>query len=567
MTVAITHEQYRNLVECFSESIPALLAGHPSTAELAIEVERMAIEDSLDARFTVAIVGQMKVGKSTLVNALLGRDLAPVGQTETTATINRFRHGAKSLQKRFRVHWRDGRSEDRPLADLARWTGNAENAVLTRELEFFVDSDFLERVDLVDTPGTRSVVDAHERAVLDFVAQDDPLARKQDQRTRTLEGRADAVIYLVRPWAGTPDEEVLSLFGEETRLLGASPYNSIALVQLWETLDGDPLVEAQRLCKIIAEELADKVAAAIPTSGLLARAVRLAPSAAWASLAHLARDCIKDDLDLLCAGEDFFTEHNPRLPLNVTQRQALLDTPGLDYTAIRFLLRLAHDNELADGRSLRDATWKASGMDRLLPLLKRRFFNHAEMIKASRILRKAWGACDKGYWKLLNSQRQREDDLDLGKKAIALAKEAALPPGTAEVVLAYMRRSLHAVQGDMAAIGERADRLYALKEEANESFRALEADIQAVAALDGLGPEILSNGERAELRRIFGVQGSEPHQRLGFTVDPGSREELIDAALELLERWTNRTWSGITDRTLPEHVCSRLYQILDHLEH
>jgi GTPase Era involved in 16S rRNA processing len=38
----------------------------------------------------VAVVGRVKVGKSTFVNALLGEDLPKVGSTETTATTNYF---------------------------------------------------------------------------------------------------------------------------------------------------------------------------------------------------------------------------------------------------------------------------------------------------------------------------------------------------------------------------------------------------------------------------------------------------------------------------------------------
>ena len=41
----------------------------------------------------VTVVGRVKVGKSTFVNALLGEDLAKVGTTETTATINYFAYG------------------------------------------------------------------------------------------------------------------------------------------------------------------------------------------------------------------------------------------------------------------------------------------------------------------------------------------------------------------------------------------------------------------------------------------------------------------------------------------
>ena len=41
----------------------------------------------------LAIVGRMNAGKSSFLNALLDDDLAVVGDTETTATINYFRYG------------------------------------------------------------------------------------------------------------------------------------------------------------------------------------------------------------------------------------------------------------------------------------------------------------------------------------------------------------------------------------------------------------------------------------------------------------------------------------------
>src|SRR5215210_6161679 len=58
---------------------------------LAAEIERLA--GQVNQRCVVAVVGQVKVGKSTFVNALLGQDLAKVGTTETTATINYFSNG------------------------------------------------------------------------------------------------------------------------------------------------------------------------------------------------------------------------------------------------------------------------------------------------------------------------------------------------------------------------------------------------------------------------------------------------------------------------------------------
>jgi ribosome biogenesis GTPase A len=43
-----------------------------------------------DHRFTVAVVGEFKTGKSTFVNALLGVDVVPTDVVPATATLNRM---------------------------------------------------------------------------------------------------------------------------------------------------------------------------------------------------------------------------------------------------------------------------------------------------------------------------------------------------------------------------------------------------------------------------------------------------------------------------------------------
>ena len=55
-------------------------------AESIRAIERLS--GQVEEPCVVAVVGRMKAGKSTFINALLGEDLAAVGVTETTATIN-----------------------------------------------------------------------------------------------------------------------------------------------------------------------------------------------------------------------------------------------------------------------------------------------------------------------------------------------------------------------------------------------------------------------------------------------------------------------------------------------
>jgi hypothetical protein len=91
--------------------------------------------------------------------------------TETTATINCFRYGRGDLCDQFRVHWHDGSTEDLSLSDIDAWLGHQSNASQTRFLDLFADSDFLQTANIIDTPGTRSVLETHDEAVHGFLAE------------------------------------------------------------------------------------------------------------------------------------------------------------------------------------------------------------------------------------------------------------------------------------------------------------------------------------------------------------------------------------------------------------
>lgn len=108
-------------------------------------------------RFTVAVVGDFKRGKSTFINALLGRAILPADVLPTTATINRVTYG---LRSGVEVVYRDGRPPQTvQLGELAAFVtklsetsrdvaSTVKEAVIRYPLHFCKND-----VDLVDTPG------------------------------------------------------------------------------------------------------------------------------------------------------------------------------------------------------------------------------------------------------------------------------------------------------------------------------------------------------------------------------------------------------------------------------
>ena len=119
------------------------------------------------ARLRVLVVGEAKRGKSTLVNALLGRDVLPVGVTPLTALATTVTHGADEDAE---VRFLDGRTERFPLAvleELVTERGNPANSRAIAGVTVRLDVPILARgVEIVDTPGTGSV-HAHNTAEVD----------------------------------------------------------------------------------------------------------------------------------------------------------------------------------------------------------------------------------------------------------------------------------------------------------------------------------------------------------------------------------------------------------------
>jgi GTP-binding protein EngB required for normal cell division len=131
----------------------AALGNERDREQLAALRDRLAA-----ARLRVLVAGEAKRGKSTLINALLGRPVLPSGVTPLTAVATTVRYGEDPGAE---VRFGDGHEEKYPLAalgDLVTERGNPRNRRGIAAVTAFVDAPVLAGgVELVDTPGTGSV--------------------------------------------------------------------------------------------------------------------------------------------------------------------------------------------------------------------------------------------------------------------------------------------------------------------------------------------------------------------------------------------------------------------------
>ncbi len=109
-------------------------------------------------RFNLVVLGEFKRGKSTLINALLGRNVLPTGVVPLTSVVTTV---AAGHHDRLQVYFHDGREEERPLGELAEYVTESRNPANRLGVELArveLEHDLLRAgLELVDTPGIGSI--------------------------------------------------------------------------------------------------------------------------------------------------------------------------------------------------------------------------------------------------------------------------------------------------------------------------------------------------------------------------------------------------------------------------
>ena len=134
--------------------------------------------------FNVAIVGEFKRGKSTVINALLGKNILPVDVLPTTATLNKITYNVTPF---VTVEYKDGRKEQIGIEELDNYVTkltreSEERAKTIKEAVVYYPINYCKNgVTIIDTPGlnddaamtevTMSVLPTIDAALMVIMAQ------------------------------------------------------------------------------------------------------------------------------------------------------------------------------------------------------------------------------------------------------------------------------------------------------------------------------------------------------------------------------------------------------------
>lgn len=176
----------------------------------------------------IAISGEIKTGKSTLLNAFMGINIVPTAVEVMTYNINWFHHISQSPNQKecFIVHYINGNSETRPLEEIALFVGYDEDKTeLINSIDWvdaYVNQPLLEKIDLIDTPGLDSLLGTDSKHTQDLLT--------------TNANRPDAIIYLVNKEFKKGDIKAVGDFNKATGLL--SGINSVAALTRIDEMNG-----------------------------------------------------------------------------------------------------------------------------------------------------------------------------------------------------------------------------------------------------------------------------------------------------------------------------------------
>lgn len=150
-----------------------------------------AIKHSIQTdNFQLIVVGEFSVGKSTLVNALIGDNVLPSDPNPTTIMLNVIKNGDK--EAKYKIHYKDGREISVDRDEFERMVAKNESDKVTKDeiikdyyneeeknfsiknAEIFVENNFGKMgIDIVDTPGMNDINTAREEVTLNYIPKSD----------------------------------------------------------------------------------------------------------------------------------------------------------------------------------------------------------------------------------------------------------------------------------------------------------------------------------------------------------------------------------------------------------
>ncbi|MEU3625772.1 dynamin family protein [Amycolatopsis coloradensis] len=349
----------------------------------------------------VAVAGRIKSGKSTLVNALIGRRVAPTDVGECTRLVTRFQYGTVD---RVEIVFNDGRKQVLPFA--ADGMIPAELGIdidKVSHIEAYLTNAVLQGMTVIDTPGLGSLDAASvsrteqllgaakHRKPEDDEEENEEGSDELDDTSRNAVAGAEAVLYVVTQGVRADDQQALAAFTAATASREAGPVNAIAVLNKADTIapesvegsGGDVWKAATLLSEKQASTLKPRVADVLPVIGLIAESAESGGFTSGDAEALRQLAGMDDDiLETMLISADIFTGWDCDVAAGTRLR--LLEK--LDLFGVRYAVEAIRAEPEITAGSLRRKLLDASGLEAVRQRLSIVFAARADGIKAAAAL-------------------------------------------------------------------------------------------------------------------------------------------------------------------------------------
>jgi hypothetical protein len=322
----------------------------------------------LDEPLRIAVAGMVKAGKSTLINAIIGEEIAPTDTGECTRMVTWYRYGdtprvtmlpVDGEPRSLRVKRVDGRL----VFDIGDTRAEDVERLV---VDWPVKS--LRGITVIDTPGIASLSGIVSARSTDFLIPQEGASQ------------ADAIIYVMRH-LHEADLKFLQAFRDAAGAPDA--VNALAVLSRADEIGAgriDSLVAARDIARRYRNDdtVRSLAMGVIPVAGLLAQSARTLRQAEFASLVRIA-GLDRAERDQLLLSADRFVRSSTTAAGSVDARSALLDRFGLFGIRLAAVLILSG---IADPTALARELSRRSGLDELVRLIGNQFRVRSSQLKA-----------------------------------------------------------------------------------------------------------------------------------------------------------------------------------------
>lgn len=277
------------------------------------------LQKRLHEPLRLAIAGMVKAGKSTLLNAILGEQIAPTDTGECTRVVTWYRYSATPT---VTMHPHKGAPRRMPIRrERGRLVLSLDG--LSAEEVDWIDVGWplegLKSVILIDTPGIGSLSDETSARTKRFLTPE------------ASPSAADAVVYLMRHMHGA-DVRFLEAF-RDTAAGAAQTVCAVSVLSRSDEIGSgriDSLLSARKVAQRYERDgdLASLVLQVIPVAGLLAEGARTLRESEYIALRELA-GLERSDRERLIVSADRFVRASDTTTLSTSVREDLLARFGI----------------------------------------------------------------------------------------------------------------------------------------------------------------------------------------------------------------------------------------------